>query len=56
MYGRTQMQNKIMSPSTDVRENHEFSSKIAGLATGSAPGTGQTAEYYLRHINLLHRG
>jgi hypothetical protein len=27
-----------------------------GLVEGSIPGTGQTAEYYLRHINVLHRG
>jgi hypothetical protein len=27
-----------------------------GLATGSAPGSGQTAEYYLRHIPVLQRG
>jgi len=27
-----------------------------GLVEGSMPGTGQTAEYYLRHINVLHRG
>lgn len=28
----------------------------SGLAAGSAPGNGQTAEHYLRHINLLQRG
>ena len=28
----------------------------SGLAAGSTPGDGQTAEHYLRHINLLHRG
>ena len=28
----------------------------AGLVTGSAPGNGQTAEHYLRHINVLQRG
>lgn len=27
-----------------------------GLATGSTPGNGQTAEHYLRHINVLQRG
>lgn len=27
-----------------------------GLATGSNPGSGQTAEYYLRHIPVLQRG
>jgi hypothetical protein len=27
-----------------------------GLVEGSMPGKGQTAEQYLRHINVLHRG
>ena len=27
-----------------------------GLATGSAPGAGQTAEHYLRHVSVLQRG
>ncbi len=27
-----------------------------GLATGTAPGSGQTPEYYLRHIPVLQRG
>ncbi|MBL8237082.1 MAG: hypothetical protein JNM66_06670 [Bryobacterales bacterium] len=27
-----------------------------GLAAGTSPGTGQTAEHYLRHVPVLHRG
>jgi hypothetical protein len=28
----------------------------SGLVTGSTPGNGQSAEYFLRHMNVLHRG
>jgi hypothetical protein len=29
---------------------------VAGLTEGSAPGTGQSADHYLRHIPVLRRG